>query len=373
MGLTRRADGYYAAFSVIDSPDGKTLMLASGVQGARRKRWKIGGTNKTLARKIEAAIKTRLLLGQELTEQAKPILFKEWAKTYLALEEVKRLASYVGRVHSVEKHLIPFLGGKILSEIKPQDVEGFRAQRTKPDGHSASTQTINHDHIALKHCLNVAIRRGLLQINPASKVPLPNPQNERDRVLTGEEWGRLYAAAKPHLKPVLLTAYQLGQRFSEITGLTWNKVDLKRGFITLRAIDTKSKKPRQIPITPDVRAILQQLAKVRSLSTMHVFTYAGRPLKRVRRSFRAALKDAGIEDFRFHDLRHCASTNLRRAGVDTGTAMKIIGHTSAKMWARYNAIDERDLTKAAEKLNRYLEMDTQGTLGDSRPTQSDTK
>jgi hypothetical protein len=103
------------------------------------------------------------------------VLFKEWAKTYLDLEEVQSLRSIVGRSHSVEKHLVPFFGGKLLGEIKPQDIEAFRAQRRKPDGESASVQTINHDHIALKHCLNVAIRLGLLQSNPASKVPLPNP------------------------------------------------------------------------------------------------------------------------------------------------------------------------------------------------------
>jgi integrase len=152
-------------------------------------------------------------------------------------------------------------------------------------------QTVNHDHIALKHCLNVAIRRGLLQSNPASKVPLPNPQNERDRVLSDEEWSKLYQAAKPHLQPVLLTAYQLGQRFSEIVGLTWDRADVKRGFITLRSLDTKTKTARQVSITPDVKATLQRLAKVRNLTTAateagtrHVFTYEGRPIQRVSRS-----------------------------------------------------------------------------------------
>jgi hypothetical protein len=43
--------------------------------------------------------------------------------------------------------------------------------------------------------------------------------------------------------------------------------------------------------------------------------------------------------------------------------MKIIGHKSEKMWKRYNAIEERDLTQAAEKLNRYLQANTQVTLG----------
>jgi integrase len=198
---------------------------------------------------------------------------------------------------------------------------------------------------------------------------MPNPQNERDRVLSDEEWSRLFQAAKLHLQPVLLTAYQLGQRFSEIVGLTWDRVDVKRGFITLRALDTKTKTARQVPLTPDVRATLRRLAKVRCLTTRHVFTYDGKPLQRVSRSFKTALKGAGISDFRFHDLRHCASTNLRRAGVDTATAMKIVGHKSEKMWKRYNAIDEQDLTQAAQTLNKYLQRNTPGTLDHSRSNQ----
>ncbi len=209
---------------------------------------------------------------------------------------------------------------------------------------------------------------GLLQANAASLVPLPNPRNERDRVLTDDKWEKLYRKAKPHLKPVLLLAYQLGQRFSEIVSLTWNRVDLKRGFITLRSVDTKTNTGRQVPMTPDVRAALQRLAKVRSLASRHVFSYKGKPLRRISRSFKTALKDAGITDFRFHDLRHCASTNLRRAGVDTATAMRIVGHKSEKMWKRYNSIAERDLTQAAQKVHKYLQENTPGTLAEGSGT-----
>ena len=95
-----------------------------------------------------------------------------------------------------------------------------------------------------------------------------------------------------------------------------------------------------------------------------VFTYKGRPLQRVSRSFKTALLKGGITNFRFYDLRHCASTNLRRAGVDTATVMKIVGHKSEKMWKRYNAIEERDLTHAAQKVHRYLQEHTPGTLGE---------
>jgi integrase len=362
MGLTKRPDSYYVEFRVIDSADGKALVLASGVPGARKKRWKVGCLNKTVAREMESAIKTRLLLGQESSESAKPVLFKEWAKTYLDLEAVKMLRSYRDRVEIMERQLVPYFGAKILSEIRPADVESYRGQRTKRNGAKASPQTINNDHIVLKHALNVAIRRGLIASNPAARVPMPNPQNERDRVLTEEEWARLHQVAKPHLKPILILAYQLGQRMSEVVGLTWDRVDLKRGFITLRSIDTKTKKARQVPMTPDVKATLQGLAKVRSLATRHVFLYKREPLRDFRTAFRTAMTEAGVNGFRFHDLRHCAATNLRRAGVDTTTAMQIVGHTSPQMWKRYNHIQEIDLTQAANKLGKYLQENTPGTL-----------
>lgn len=368
MGLTKRSDGYYVAFRVLTSEDGKSFRLASGVPGAKLKRWKVGTLNKTAAREMEAAIKTNLLLGKILTEEAKPMLFGEWAKQYLNLEEVRRLGTYRDRVERVAGQLVPFFGRQVLSEIRPQDVEKYRAQRIKKDGSDASLQTINNDHTALKHCLNVAVRRGLVASNPAAKVPMPNPQNERDRVLNEDEWRRLYQAAQPHLRPILLLAYHLGQRLSEIVELTWDRVDLRRGFILLRAIDTKTKQRREIPLTPAVKATLQHLAKVRRLETSRVFLYKGKPINRVSKAFKSALKDASLHDFRFHDLRHCASTNLRRAGVDTATAMQIIGHKSEKMWKRYNSIEQRDLTNAASKLDKYLQAadaDTVLTLDDS--------
>lgn len=183
---------------------------------------------------------------------------------------------------------------------------------------------------------------------------MTNPNNERDRILTAEEWHRLYEAAALHLKPILLIAYQLGPRLGEILKLTWDRVDLQRGFIKLRTVDTKTNEPRLVPMTSAVRECLIDLAKVRSLTTNQVFLYKGNPINRVKRTFKTAVKNAGIEDFKFHDLRHCAATNLRRAGVDTVTAMKIVGHKSEKMHQRYNSVSEPDLVIAASKINTYL-------------------
>ncbi len=80
--------------------------------------------------------------------------------TYLALEGCDGYTRSMIGEDIVPNQLIPFFGGKLLTEIKPSDVEDFRAQRRKRDGSMPSLQTINNDHTVLKHCLNVAVRRG---------------------------------------------------------------------------------------------------------------------------------------------------------------------------------------------------------------------
>ena len=68
MGLTKGPESYYVEFRVRLSADGKSVVLASGIAGARKKRWKVGCLNKTVAREMEVANKTRLLLGKELSK-----------------------------------------------------------------------------------------------------------------------------------------------------------------------------------------------------------------------------------------------------------------------------------------------------------------
>ncbi len=352
MGLTKRKDGWYVEFPVID--DGKILSLARGAPGARVKRWKVGSNNRTQAKQQEAIYKTDLLKGAMKSHHAKCYSFAEWGAKYLELESVKKLRSYRDRVHTVQLQLIPFFGKKPLNEILPEDVETYRAQRMRRDGRMPSLGTINNDHIILKHVFSVAERRDLVTVNPAKKVPIPDANNERDRVLTEDEWHRLYEAAAPHTQPILLIAYRLGPRLGEIMKLTWDRVDLQRGFIKLRGVDTKTKEPRLVPLTEDTRKCLAELAKVRSLATNRVFLYEGMPINEIKNAFKTATRRAGITDFRFHDLRHCAATNLRRAGVDTVTAMKIVGHKSEKMHCRYNNVNEDDLLRAIAKINTVI-------------------
>ncbi|WP_447983824.1 tyrosine-type recombinase/integrase [Nitrospira sp. Nam74] len=382
MGLTKRKDSWYVEFRVID--DGKAFSLAPYGTG-KLKRWKVGCLNKGEARKQEAIIKTRLLSGQEVSPSVlrlESITFQEWASTYLELEEVRRLRSYRDRLLKV-KHLVSFFGDKLLCNITAQDVEEYRKQRCqydltkcphcqqmtgfkrcqcgwerKDEGRPVSVQSINHDHTALTHMLNVAKspRYKLIVDNPASHVPKPDADNWRDRVATTEEWLRLKQHAAPHLVRYLAILYSMGPRKSELLKLEWPDVDMRRKEFRLR--ETKNGEPRVVPMTDEVYGIFKELWQERRLDYPKVFLYKGKPWKSPRTAYLAACRRAGIqatgkEGLHIHDFRHTASTNLRRAGVDTMTAMKVVGHKSEQMHRRYNQITPDDLKEAAARLTDY--------------------
>ena len=133
-------------------------------------------------------------------------------------------------------------------------------------------------------------------------------------------------------------------------------MDLKNGFIRLKGEDTKNGKGRLIPLDlfPGLGELFRELHRVRSLSSPHVFLHGDRPIRSIKGAFKAACKTAGITNFRFHDFRHTAITNLRRAGVDTLTIMQISGHKTMVCFSRYNSFREADLIAAAQKSNTYL-------------------
>ena len=181
----------------------------------------------------------------------------------------------------------------------------------------------------------------------------------RSRVLTPEEFQRMLNVSPDYFKPVLSCGSYTGMRREEILELTWDRVDLKAGFIRLRV--TKVKDARHIPIGRELRKVLQRLPIAldpQGAQLPNVFMRRGKPIKSVREIFNRVRREVGLTDLVFHDMRHTATTNLRRAGVDALTAMKITGHKTMAVFKRYNTIDEDDLTAAQRQLDTYMDTKT---------------
>ncbi len=352
MGLTKRKDGYYVEFPVVD--DGKVLTLARETPGAKLKRWKTSTINKTVAKQQEAIIKTDLMKGKMVSErvQSLAMTFAQWAKEYVEIEEVKCLRSYRERCQRITVVLVPFFGKTLLGDITVKDVEAFRQER----GKGRAVATVNVDHNILKHMLKQAMKRDLVMRNVASLVAAPKPKNARNRVLEPEEWNRLYSAAPEWFKLILLVGYHTGMRLEEILTLTWERIDLEKGRIFLPGSLTKTGQDRSVPLTPLLRKELQQHRDQGGVNRIQglVFQKDGKKINHSYRVVQELCKEQKIPNFVFHDLRHCAVTNLADAGVDTEVIMKIVGHSSVEMFLRYRTIKAEKLDAAMSSLNTLI-------------------
>lgn len=203
------------------------------------------------------------------------VLFKSLAAWYLNLPEVKVKRSY-DRDQLTMNKLIPFFGDRLLKDINPAMVEAYRQKRlSEPSGRTpqflTKPATVNREVACLKTIFNKAVTNGKADRNPVMGVKLLKENNERDRILSPEEYIRLLAHCPVHLKPVVRLAYHAGMRQGEILNLTWGQVDLKEGFIRLRPEDTKTNEGRLVPLNHEL---------VQMFKAMTIFASWRRPATR---------------------------------------------------------------------------------------------
>ncbi len=367
MGLTKRKDGWYVEFPVVD--DGKVLQLARGTPGAKLKRWKTLTTNKTLAGEQEAKIKTDLMMGKmKSVEDGQTSTFRSLATQYLQLADIKRQSSFSWKQTAIRNRFLPAFGSKVLGGITTTHIEAYRDKRRLDrglQGTSLKVSSLNRDLALLKHMFSYAMREGWLEKNPVKRLKWEKENNARDRVLEPEEFAQLQMHSAPHLQAINLVAYQTGMRRGEILHLTWDRVDFKANVIRLQAKDTKTDEGRLVPLTAELTDLFRSLYKVRYLHEDHVFLVKGQSVSSIQTAFTAACRRAGIQGFHFHDFRHTAVTNMRRAGIDHLTIMKITGHKTLEVFKRYNTFLEGDLRDAASRFNTYLTLVHSATLTDS--------
>lgn len=324
---------------------GRVYWIEYYLNGAR-KRERIGPNKKAAEQRLREALKLRTEERFIDKDPATKLSLGDLCKWYLDLPEVKAKDSY-RRDKDLIGHLKRLLGEETrIKNITPGRIESYQQERlSEPSrchpGESTRPATVNRDLSCLKTMFNRAVRHKLIDRNPISEVKKLAENNTRMRILTQDEFSRLLNACPLHLRPAVTIAYYMGLRLSEIIDLTWPEVDLKKGFIRLTASRTKTDSARSIPIHPEVKVMLETLP--RGLHTDRVFLFDGKPFNEFKRSWKTALRNAGITGFVFHDLRHCALNNLRKAGNDFFQIMAISGHKTISVFKRYNLVTEEEL------------------------------
>ena len=196
------------------------------------------------------------------------------------------------------------------------------------------------------------------------KPKLKKGSNARTRTLTIAEYLNLVDVAAPHLKEIIITAYNTGMRRGEILGLRWAYVDREKGVIKLPADLTKERRAKVIPINHHVRKVLADNPR-RTVHHDHVFTYRLEPigsLGGIKKAFATACEKAGIvqgmsetDGLIFHDIRRTVKTNMLAAGVDKAYRDIILGHAPQGMDVHYISPSEEDLHRAMSKYTAWLE------------------
>ncbi len=289
--------------------------------------------------------------------------FRELAEWYLELKSVKKLHTH-NRIQGCLNNFNAVFGDRIIARIKPLDLENYQSIREET---GLAAATIDMELTYAKAMVSKAFDNDVLsgytlKVFRNCKRMLRKGENVRKRVLSYQEYLAIKEQAAPHLRDMIITAFNTGMRLGEIRGLRWCHVQRDKAFIRLPAELTKEGRSKSIPINHYVAAVLDSVP--RALHHDFVFTFKGQPITQpggVKRSFRTACKNAKIPCGRstsngitFHDIRRTVKTNMLNAGLDKVFRDTILGHTLTGMDLHYMSPSDEDLTKAMNLYTAFL-------------------
>jgi integrase len=246
------------------------------------------------------------------------------------------------------------LGHLRLHQVTPARLTACRTRLAS----GLAPGTVNLYLATLSHAYTVALHEwGWVEASPLRRVGRLREPRGRVRCLMDDERVRLLAACaqshQPLLLPVVIVALSTGARKMEILRLTWTDIDWQHSRLLLH--DTKNRERRSVPLMGKAFAVMQTLGKVRRIDTALCFPRAdGTAPIDVRFAFKRAIQDAGITDFRFHDLRHSCASYLAMNGASLVEIAEVLGHKSLAMVRRYAHLTEQHTAGVVARMNTAI-------------------
>jgi integrase len=250
--------------------------------------------------------------------------FSEALTRYAKAKKRDNTKNFMAKTRYRIRYLAKRFEGWNVSDFTYRNVQAFVDERLE----SVSSAMCLADLAIVRAAINMARREERTDFVP--NFPKLKPSKPRNRWLTFEEEERLVMAAASHLKPLIRFAVDTGGRRGELLGLDWRNVDLASRRITF--METKNGEDRSVRLC---ERAYQTLLALGPKESGPVFTWGGKAVKDMRSSFAKACERAGIENFRFHDLRHTFASRLVQGGVPLYEVMNLTGHKSLSMVQRY--------------------------------------
>ncbi|MDA0130622.1 site-specific integrase [Vibrio sp. MarTm2] len=286
------------------------------------------------AEERKAEVRRSLTLGKYLEEHYKDYLFAMNPKT--AKQSYQSIAN-----------TFAFLADKPLEDIKAWDIQQWVTDKRKL---GRAPATIEYTFNRLKAALNRAVEWEFIESHNLLSVKIAKEDNTRIRYLSESEEAALLSALAAReaqlcedndahqyadfFTPLITLAMHTGMRKGEMLTLRWESVSFENRYLTILSENAKSKKKRTIPMNDTVFNMLSQW-RAQNLNEEYVFVHEGKRVSFFQYPWQNLLKSAGIENFRFHDLRHHFASKLVMAGVDLNVVRELLGHADLKMTLRY--------------------------------------
>jgi len=247
------------------------------------------------------------------------------------------------RLHFRQAHAA--LGQLHLDEVSAEAIAQYVRERRAA---GVMNSTINQGLSAIRAVLHAAHRWGWLAAVPVlQNLPVGE---RRIRWLTRDEADRLVAELPAHLAAMARFSLATGLRETNVCRLEWQQVDLERRVAWIYGDQAKAGKSLTIPLNAEAVCVLREQ---QGQHPQWVFPYAGRAVGKARGSaWSAALRRAGIENFRWHDLRHTWASWHVQAGTPLPVLKELGGWASLDMVLRYAHLGADHLAEHAERISR---------------------
>jgi len=258
-----------------------------------------------------------------------------------AAKDTRRHLEYFESV--LGKYALQFITTDLLIELRKELLESVSIQ-----GVQRTPATVNRYFSSLSGALRYAARNlRWIQENPCAYLIKLKENPKQRRILTSDEEIRLLDACKAsknrYLYCITLIALTTGARQGEILALTWDCIDFENRLALIK--DSKNGRPRRIGLVATVLNQLKELRKTRDVSKPLVFaskTAFGKV--DIKKAWKSALRQAGIQDFVFHGLRHHFCSTGGTLGASGVQLRAQLGHSSSRMTDHYSHV-EADATR----------------------------
>lgn len=313
---------------------------------------------KTDANKWAQGIEAAMREGRYFkTTESKRHTFSDVAERYLKEVVPQRPRNSVNTL----RHLGYWksrVGHLALSDVSPSLIAECRnelLEEVKPNKKRRANATVVRYLATISHAFTVAMKEWQwVSDNPVSKISKPRQARGRERYLSDDERERLLGVCREssnrYLLPVVVLAISTGMRRGEIMNLHWTDINLARRSIVLTT--TKNDTSRSLPIGEFALRLLNDLWLTRRVDTQVVFygTLPNKPMD-LKKPWEKAVRESGLLNFKFHDLRHTAASYLAMNGATTMEIAAVLGHKTLQMVKRYSHLANSHTAKVVTAMN----------------------